>query len=137
MNNANTFIKGVGLTPSTLNNVVTSTTLNASMDFLPLLGGIGASIVLLLATSNANVEMTSQMKAYSNSVAAISIILSTLLLVRIKQTESIDRHIRRTLFIWSFVGACILTFGTGPFSKTGNGYFACWAKVIFTFFSSG
>jgi len=35
------------------------------------------------------------------------------------------------LFLWCFFGACIMTFGNGPFVLTSNGYFAAWGMAIF------
>lgn len=40
------------------------------------------------------------------------------------------------LFLWNFVAAGILTFD-GPFLVTSNGYFACWAGVMFAIMAMG
>jgi hypothetical protein len=105
---------------------------------LPVLGILCASFVLLVATLySTSEEMSSSMYGYSNSISSISIILSSLLLLRIKQVDVYSLYIRQFLFLWTFIGACILTFRIGPFSKTGNGYFCSWAMAIFSFFSTG
>ena len=105
---------------------------------LPMLGIFCSSVILLIATTtNDSGEMRNSMKGYANSVAAISMILSFTLLAKIKQIEAYSMFIRYFQFVWSFVGGCILTFGSGPFSKTGNGYFCLWAMVIFSFLSMG
>ena len=36
------------------------------------------------------------------------------------------------VFAWCFIGACIMTFGDGPFIFTSNGYFAAWGVAIFS-----
>jgi hypothetical protein len=104
---------------------------------LPILGVFTASVILLVATINNSTDMSPSMKGYANSVGSISMILSFILLARIKQLESSSLYIRYLLFIWSFIGGCTLTFGSGPFSATGNGYFCSWAIVIFSFLSIG
>ena len=88
---------------------------------LPILGIFCSAVVLLVATINNSGEMRKSMKGYANSVALISMILSFALLVKIKMIEHMSVHIRYFQFVWSFVGGCILTFGSGPFSRTGNG----------------
>jgi hypothetical protein len=40
------------------------------------------------------------------------------------------------LFMWSFVAAGVLTFN-GPFLVTSNGFFACWAQVLFALMAMG
>lgn len=40
------------------------------------------------------------------------------------------------LFLWTFIAAGVLTFN-GPFLVTSNGYFACWAAVLFTLMALG
>lgn len=104
---------------------------------LPAVGVFCSSIVLLLATINAKSDMTASMKGYANTVAAISMILSLTLLAKTKQTEMVLVPIKYFLFVWSFTGGCILTFGTGPFSKTGNGYFCIWLMCISSFLALG
>lgn len=112
----------------------------ATMDngLLPVLGILCASFILLVATLySTSEEMSSSMYGYSNSVSSISIILSSLLLLRIKKVDVYSLYIRQFMFLWTFIGACILTFRIGPFSKTGNGYFCSWAMAIFSFFATG
>jgi len=40
------------------------------------------------------------------------------------------------LFVWCFIGACFLTFGS-PFKTTGNGYFASWGLALFSVMALG
>lgn len=38
-------------------------------------------------------------------------------------SDQITKYMNYFLFVWCFTGACFMTFG-GPFTTTGNGYFA-------------
>lgn len=104
---------------------------------LPAVGIFCSSIVLLLATINSKSDMTAAMKGYANTVSAVSMIMSFSLIIKIKEIEMASMVIKYFLFVWSFTGGCILTFGIGPFSKTGNGYFCVWAMTIFSFLTLG
>lgn len=94
-----------------------------------------ASIVLMIALGahydwkNTGV---SSYDAYAISVASIAMILSFfgLLLAKFKQDlyKQKGMPINMLCFLYSFVGACFLTFDK-PFSATGNGYFAAWVLV--------
>lgn len=104
---------------------------------LPILGNFCSAVILLVATINSSAFMDVSMRAYANSVPAVAMALSFLLLSGIKQVVAMSFYIRYILFFWCFVGSCILTFGTGPFSSTGNGYFCSWALAIFSFMNLG
>mmetsp|Transcript_12679 Transcript_12679/g.16079 ORF Transcript_12679/g.16079 Transcript_12679/m.16079 type:complete len:329 (-) Transcript_12679:265-1251(-) len=106
---------------------------------MPILGNFCAAVVLLVATINSttNGSMEVGMRGYANSVAVVAMVLSFLLLTGIKQVLRMSFYIRYVLFFWCFIGGCILTFGTGPFSSTGNGYFCSWALAIFSFMNLG
>jgi hypothetical protein len=104
---------------------------------LPVLGVFCAALVLLVASINYTATMTPSMGIYSKCVSSVSMALSFILLARIKQLKATSIFIRYFLFLWSFVGGCVLTFGFGPFAHTGNGYFCVWAMTIFSFLSLG
>jgi hypothetical protein len=42
--------------------------------------------------------------------------------------SKIGKHLNMLCFVYSFVGACFLTFDK-PFETTGNGYFSAWAII--------
>ena len=67
------------------------------------------------------------------SVSSVSLGLSGIHLLMSKFTEDLHtkfgKHMCSLMFVWSFVGACFLTFDK-PFVNTGNGYFSAWATVF-------
>jgi hypothetical protein len=69
---------------------------------------------------------------YAISISFVAIALSFIGLVMTRFAEEmfskIGKHMNMLCFVYSFVGACFLTFDK-PFDKTGNGYFAAWAIV--------
>lgn len=104
---------------------------------LPILGMFCTGVVLLVSAINIAEGMTDPMRAYSKAHASVTMILSFILLARIKQLEAASIYVKYFLFVWNFVGSCVLTFGEGPFSQTGNGYFFAWAMSIFSFMALG
>jgi hypothetical protein len=69
---------------------------------------------------------------YAISISSVAIALSFIGLFMTRFAEEmfskIGKHMNMLCFVYSFVGACFLTFKE-PFDKTGNGYFAAWAIV--------
>jgi len=67
------------------------------------------------------------------SISSVSLGLSGIHLLMSKFTEDLHtkfgKHMCSLMFVWSFVGACFLTFDK-PFVDTGNGYFSAWATVF-------
>jgi len=107
-------------------------------DKLPHLGVIAASIILIVAVETGE-AVENSMRKYGISVGSIAMIIS--FFSAIPQTASMlanfSLYINYFLFVWCFIGACVLTFGDGPFDTTGNGYFACWALAIFSSLAMG
>jgi len=93
-----------------------------------------SSIILLIATTSSPdmPSMKYSYEKYAVSVSSISLILSFIALLMHKFAGSLydkmEKHLCMTMFSWSFIGACFLTF-RGPFKTTSNGYFAAWATV--------
>lgn len=84
----------------------------------PLAVIIISSIILLIATdASAGLESGSY-KGYCISISSISLIISFLSLLMHKFAgglySKMEKHICMTNFLWSFIGACFLTF-KGPF----------------------
>ena len=95
-------------------------------------GGIIVSgIVMLVALTSTNTHYDHRYYHYGISVGAVALIVSCvawgLAEVTWNHTEFFVKNtlaVNYFLFLWCFIGACILTFG-GPFNVAGNGkYFA-------------
>ena len=90
----------------------------------PLMIVFVASVVLLLSTgASYGWNDGGSYYIYATSIPTIAILLS---LVSIPLPPTYGKHVNMVLFVYSFIGACFLTFHA-PFTATGNGYFAAWA----------
>eukprot|EP01083_Nonionella_stella_P228424 809541_1 len=99
----------------------------------PLTVVVISSIILLIATDASSDLTSGSYRGYCISISSISLIISFLSLLMHKFASSlyakVEKHICMTNFLWSFIGACFLTFRS-PFLTTSNGYFAAWATVF-------
>jgi len=108
---------------------------------LPLFVVLLSSVVLLIATG-AHYDWGNYSKygGYAISVSSISLSLSCLAILMVKFSEDLYNKVGKQMnllnFVWSFVGACFLTFDK-PFTETGNGYFAAWTCVFACAMSCG
>ena len=102
---------------------------------LPLVGMLVSSVVLLVAvlmwkgppTWNSN-----SWRGYAIAYPLVTMIICLLGVTMTCKKEFYLKHgqfIHVFLFLWNFVGACLLTF-LNPFTETGNGYFAAWGTVV-------
>jgi len=108
---------------------------------LPLFVVLISSVVLLIATgAHYDWGNYSKYAGYAISVSSISLCLSGLAILMVKFSEDMynktGKQMNMLNFVWSFVGACFLTFDK-PFTETGNGYFASWAMVFACAMSCG
>lgn len=100
---------------------------------MPLVGMFLSACVLLIAVMswNQNKANPIRWREYAISVPAVCMSLSFLfILMTFKESfyKSNGKYANIVLFIWNFIGACLLTF-IDPFTATGNGYFASWVMV--------
>jgi hypothetical protein len=117
---------------------------------LPYVGIVVSAIVLLISITVPSGK--NQNQGYGLSVCIISMILGLFgaFMVTMK-TEWYDNPLTKIpmvgdvtwgtglaqfIFLWNLIGAGVLTFD-GPFVITSNGYFACWAGVIFAVMAVG
>lgn len=107
-------------------------------DKLPHLGVIAASIVLIIAVESGE-QIRNDMRHYGIALASIAMILSFFSVIppTAEMLKKYSLYINYFLFVWCFIGACVLTFGDGPFDTTGNGYFASWGLAIFSSLAMG
>lgn len=97
------------------------------------------AIILLVAVLVPGKYGNQRRWAYSVSVASVSMFFSLVgfcLTFSSDLNEKIGKYNAYFLFVWNFVGACVLTFG-GPFLTTSNGYFAAWGLVIASMLAVG
>ena len=116
---------------------------NLSLDTIQLcfLGKIFCAVVLLLVMILI-VGKNGTYYGYGMAVAIVAMIVAFLGLVL--YSARYDDYGRQTissitcgsilcklLVLWWFIAAIVLTFGSGPFASTSNGYFAVWIGLIF------
>lgn len=106
-------------------------------DKAPLVGVAASAIILLIAVEIGQ-GVKRHIKEYGIAFASIALILSVVsLLPNNEQMKQYSPQLNYFLFVWCFIGACIMTFGDGPFIETSNGYFASWGMVIFAAMAMG
>jgi hypothetical protein len=102
---------------------------------VPMVGLLMASMVNIMAAC-LGVEESHRYYEYAISTGAVGMVLSAAgIAISWKPAldkGSLGKWVSAICFIWSFIAGCILTFGEGPFVDTGNGFFSCWAMVIFS-----
>jgi hypothetical protein len=97
---------------------------------IPTLGTAVCAIVLLIAVGLGNVQ--GNLRAYGYTLSIVALIFSMLGLFPYECISKYSVYSNLFKFIWSYIGACIMTFGNGPFTVTSNGYFAAWGLVAFS-----
>ena len=106
-------------------------------DKAPLVGVATSAIILFIALIMGH-NVKRPIVGYGMVLASIALILSVVsLLLNNEQMKQYSPYLNYFLFVWCFVGACVMTFGYGPFIVTSNGYFASWGMAIFAAMAIG
>jgi len=102
---------------------------------LPLVGMLVSSVVLLVAVvswKGPPMWKSTIWRGYAIAYPCVTLVISFMgILMTCKKEFYLNngKFIHVFLFLWNFVGACLLTF-FNPFTQTGNGYFAAWGTVV-------
>ena len=81
---------------------------------------------------NPDLVFTIIWRGYAIAYPCVTLVISLMGVLKMCNKEfylSNGKFIHVLLFLWNFVGACLLTF-LNPFTQTGNGYFAAWGTVV-------
>ena len=104
---------------------------------------VSAAILLTAVTADGGADKDDWHWAYGIALTVITMFFSLVLGAFIRKPELVEsqpmvpHHLNHFLFVWNFVGACLMTFGEGPFLWTSNGYFAAWGMAIFSVMGLG
>lgn len=96
----------------------------------PWVGLIASGLILIASLLLKDEIIKTKLATYGYVLASVGIVGGILQLI-LSSENGIALYINYFLFLWCFVGACIMTFKPGHFVETGNGYFASWGMVIF------
>lgn len=97
---------------------------------VPMVGMFFCGLILLVAVLVPGKGL--KFWAYGVSVASVAMVFALIgfgLTFSEDLNEKVGKFNAIFLFLWCFIGACILTF-SGPFLTTGNGYFASWGLAV-------
>jgi bacteriorhodopsin len=98
---------------------------------LPLVGYFLASFIFMVA-SIAQTDGLGKWYGYAVSVGVIGVVLALVGLVLLKFKSEVDqKFLAYFMLVWSIFGACFMTFGSGPFTVTGNGTFCSFRFFAF------
>jgi hypothetical protein len=97
---------------------------------LPLVGFFLASFIFMFA-SIAQKDGLDNWYGYGVSIGVIGMVVGLVGLVLLKYKSEVDQNfLAYFMLVWSIVGACFMTFGSGPFTVTGNGTFLLLIYVV-------
>mmetsp|Transcript_50215 Transcript_50215/g.56094 ORF Transcript_50215/g.56094 Transcript_50215/m.56094 type:complete len:335 (+) Transcript_50215:107-1111(+) len=102
---------------------------------LPLVGMLVSSCVLLISIvslKGITIWRSEVWKGYAIAYPCVTLAVSFFALLMTGKAsffKSNGKYLYVFLFIWNFIGACLVTF-INPFTTTGNGYFSAWMTVL-------
>lgn len=89
---------------------------------LAYVGMIFSAIVILVALTSSKVEDYTDHKYFEYGISLVSIaMIFSLIGFFLRSNDQFAMYNNYFLFVWCFIGACIMTFGDGPFTVTNNG----------------
>lgn len=98
----------------------------------PWVGLIASGLILIASLLFKDEIIKTKLATYGYVLASVGIVGGILQLILPSSENGVGvLYINYFLFVWCFVGACIMTFKPGHFVQTGNGYFASWGMVVF------
>jgi hypothetical protein len=108
-------------------------------DMLSAAGLLVSTIVLLVAVvSKGKPSKGDAYWRYGITLSVVAMFFALVFLSGVMDDRSVFKnpkiplYLNYFVFAWCFIGACIMTFGDGPFVVTSNGYFAAWGVAIFS-----
>jgi phosphatidylserine synthase len=98
---------------------------------VPLVGVMASALVLIAALAvDEIIDSNRKRGAYGFVLGIVAFICAFISLI-VSSKGKFNMYLTSFIFVWCFIGACIMTFRPGPYVNTGNGYFASWGLVIF------
>jgi hypothetical protein len=98
---------------------------------VPLVGVMASALVLIAAIAVDEIIDNNRKRGAYGFVLGIVAFICALICLIVASKNKFSMYVTSFIFVWCFIGACIMTFRPGPYVNTGNGYFASWGLVIF------
>jgi hypothetical protein len=93
---------------------------------VPLVGVMASALVLIAAIAVDEIIDNNRKRGAYGFVLGIVAFICALICLIVSSKNKFSMYVTSFIFVWCFIGACIMTFRPGPYVNTGNGYFASW-----------